>query len=102
MKKTIATLAMAAMISVGFVAGPAAAKGGKSASAPGQCISAGLGALTSLDLVDDVARGEFDFSAIADAEEGPIFADLPEGSNLKLPAVIALHKSNPELFAWCR
>ena len=29
-------------------------------------------------------------------------ADLPEGSFLSLGQVVKLHKTNPELFAWCR
>ena len=32
---------------------------------------------------------------------GLIRVALPEGSFLKLSTVISLHRTNPELFAWC-
>lgn len=65
------------------------------------CLRAGQTVLRDLGLFQAATRGEIDYSALADAEEGPIFADLPEGSFLKISDVFKLHKSNPELFAWC-
>jgi hypothetical protein len=67
----------------------------------GQCIRAGVTTLVSLDAVSAAARGLVDYSAFADPVKGPIFADLPEGSFLSLSTVIGLHRTNPELFAWC-
>jgi len=68
----------------------------------GQCIRAGVTTLTSLGLIDAAAKGQIDYSTLADPVKGPIFADLPEGSFLSLSTVIGLHRTNPELFAWCR
>jgi hypothetical protein len=65
------------------------------------CLRAGQATLRSLDAFQAAARGEVDYSAFADAEAGPIFLGLEEGSFLKLSEVFKLHKSNPELFAWC-
>jgi len=65
------------------------------------CQKAGMNTLKDLGAFQAAAKGEVDYSAFADAENGPIFADLPEGSFLPLKDVLALHRSNPELFAWC-
>lgn len=70
--------------------------------AGGFCVQAGIGTLKSLGLLQAAAQKQIDYSTLADAEEGPIFADLPEGSFLSLGQVVRLHTSNPELFAWCR
>jgi len=67
----------------------------------GRCIAAGVGTLVSLGLIDEAARGEIDYSTLADPENGPIRTALPEGSFLPLSTVIGLHRTNPELFAWC-
>jgi hypothetical protein len=65
------------------------------------CIQAGLGTLKSLGLLQDAAQQQIDYSTLADPVAGPIFADLPTGSYLSLGQVVKLHKTNPELFAWC-
>jgi hypothetical protein len=65
------------------------------------CIQAGLATLKSLDLLQAAAQQKIDYSTLADPVNGPIFADLPTGSYLSLGYVVKLHKTNPELFAWC-
>jgi hypothetical protein len=99
MKKMIATIAMTASISAGLAVGASTAD-----AAPNQrgaCVQAGLGTLKDLGLLQDAAKKNIDYSTLADAEEGPIFADLPEGSFLSLGQVVKLHTTSPELFAWC-
>lgn len=101
--KKIATAAVLvlAMMMASMVGIPAEADAKKPAPEGIACLKSGQATLRSLGLFDDAARGEIDYSALADAEAGPIFADLPEGSFLPINTVFALHKSNPELFAWC-
>ena len=67
----------------------------------GRCIAAGVGTLVSLGLIDDAARGEVDYAPLGLNGAGLIRVALPEGSFLKLSTVISLHRTNPELFAWC-
>ena len=67
----------------------------------GACVQAGLGTLKTLGLKQAAAQKQIDYSTLADAENGPIFADLPARSNLSLGQVVKLHTTNPELFAWC-
>ena len=67
----------------------------------GSCVQAGIGTLQELGLLQAAARQQIDYSTLADAEDGPIFAELPEGSFLSLGQVVKLHTTNPELFAWC-
>jgi len=81
-----------------------AAAGSASAapSANGACVQAGLGTLKDLGLLQTAAAKGTDYSTLADPVNGPIYADLPAGSNLSLGQVVKLHTTNPELFAWCR
>jgi hypothetical protein len=58
--------------------------------------------LKELGLLQAAAQKQIDYSTLADAENGPIFADLEEGSNFSLGQVVKLHTKSPELFAWCR
>ncbi|MEO8107768.1 MAG: hypothetical protein ABI720_10675 [Actinomycetes bacterium] len=98
MKKTLALAgAVAFAASVGMAA-PAQA----SSNAGANCAQAGIGTLKDLGLLQAAAQKQIDYSTLADAEAGPIFADLPEGSNLSLGQVVKLHTKSPELFAWCR
>ena len=98
MKKTLAIAgAVALAASVGFAA-PAQA----STKTGGACVQAGLGTLKELGLLQAAAQKQIDYSTLADAENGPIFADLPAGSNFSLGEVVKLHTKSPELFAWCR
>lgn len=93
------SIAMLTGLLVGVSAGTAEAA--KPADGGIACLKAGQEVLRSLDLFQAAARGEIDYSTLADPLEGPIFADLEEGSFLPIQTVFALHKSNPELFAWC-
>ena len=68
----------------------------------GECVQAGIGTLKDLGLLQAAAQKQIDYSTLADAENGPIFADLEEGSNFSLGQVVKLHTKSPELFAWCR
>lgn len=66
------------------------------------CVQAGLGTLKSLGLLQAAAAKQVDYSSLADPTTGPIFTTLPTGSYLSLGQVVKLHRTNPELFAWCR
>ena len=97
--KKLVIVALTIGLSLGFVA---LAMRPADAGAGGQCVQAGIATLQSLPGgVPAAAKKQIDYSAFADPVEGPIFADLPEGSNLSLGQVVKLHTSNPELFAWC-
>ena len=65
------------------------------------CVQAGLGTLKSLGLLQAAAQQRIDYSTLANSAAGPIYTDLPSGSYLSLGEVVKLHKTNPELFAWC-
>lgn len=101
MKKTIA-LAVAATAASTFAVGSLSNPVSAAPSAKGACVQAGLGTLKDLGLLQAAAQKQIDYSTLSDAETGPIFADLPEGSFLSLGQVVKLHTTNPELFAWCR
>ncbi len=51
------------------------------------------------------ARGQIDYLAFGTLSDGPFAGpiDLPleEGSFIPLKDVIALHRTAPQLFAWC-
>jgi hypothetical protein len=98
MLKKTAIVTAAVALGVGLAAAPAAA----APSNPGAtCSQAGIGTLKDLGLLQAAARKQIDYSTLADPVNGPIFADLPEGSYLSLGQVVTLHHTNPELFAWC-
>jgi len=100
MKKFAAFLLAIAMLTGMSV--DTADAGPKNKSKPNtECLRAGQAVLRDLGVFSAAARGEVDYSAFADAEAGPIFLDLEEGSFLPINTVFKLHKSNPELFAWC-
>jgi hypothetical protein len=98
MFRKIAVGAGAVALLVGVAAAPASAAPNNEGAA---CVQAGIGTLKSLGLLQAAAQKQIDYSTLADAQTGPIFADLPEGSYLSLGTVVKLHKTNPELFAWC-
>lgn len=104
MLRKIAVLAAAALAAMAFASVAVAQGKGNShnAIAAAKCVQEGVGTLVSLGLIDEAARGKIDYSALADPVNGPIFAELPAGSFIPLRDVIALHRSSPELFAWCR
>lgn len=102
MKTKIATSVLALAMLTGLLAGTATdAEAKKPADGGSACLKAGQETLRGLGAFSAAARGEVDYAAFANAEDGPIFLDLPEGSFLPINDVFALHKSNPELFAWC-
>ena len=99
MKKILALSGAAAVVATVGLAAPAQAAG----SAEGaSCVQAGIGTLKSLGLLQAAAQKQVDYSTLADAETGPIFTDLPEGSNFSLGKVVKLHVQSPDLFLWCR
>ena len=96
--KKLWIVALTAALSLGalaFAAKPA------NPGAGGQCVQAGIGTLKSLDLFDAATKKQIDYSELANPVDGPIFAELPSGSNLSLGQVVSLHAKNPGLFAWC-
>ena len=104
MRKRIAAIAVALGASAGSLglSSVAAAGPAEDARKGAACVRAGVQTLRELGLLDEAARRQIDYSTLADPEDGPIYADLPEGSYLSLGQVIWLHFTNPELFAWCR
>lgn len=98
--KRLVIAAVFAIAALGF--GTALAAKPSNPGAGGACVQAGLGTLKDLGLLQAAAQGQIDYSTLADAEDGPIFTTLPEGSFLSLGQVVRLHTSNPELFGWCR
>ena len=98
MLKKIAVATAAVALSAGLVAAPAAAAPADPGAA---CVQAGIGTLKSLGLLQAAAQKQIDYSTLADPVNGPTFAVLPEGSYLSLGQVVKLHKTNPDLFAWC-
>ncbi|HWS57609.1 MAG TPA: hypothetical protein VN257_03650 [Actinotalea sp.] len=99
MFRKIVIVTAAAALSAGLMAAPAAAAPANPGAA---CVQAGLGTLKDLGLLQAAAQKQIDYSTLADPANGPIFADLAEGSYLSLGQVVKLHTTNPELFAWCR
>jgi hypothetical protein len=102
MVKKIALGIGALALSAGLVAAPASAASATPRNEGAACVQAGLGTLKDLGLLKAAAQKKIDYSALADPVNGPIFADLPEGTFLSLGAVVKLHTTSPELFAWCR
>jgi len=94
--KKVLIVALVLGLSLGFVA---FAKRPLDPGAGGQCVREGIGTLLSLGAVPAAAQQKVDYSAFA-GEDG-IRLDLPEGTFLSLGAVVKLHTTNPELFAWC-
>lgn len=101
MSRKLATALATSVVLVGsvLVAAPATAA---PANAGAACVQAGLGTLKDLGLLQAAAQRGVDYSTLADPVDGPIFAELPEGSFLSLGQVVKLHTTSPELFAWCR
>ena len=101
MTRTSRTASGLAALSLGVatvVLAPAAAQ----AQPDTDCMRAGIGTLKDLGLLQAAAAKQVDYSTLANPTTGPIFTTLPAGSNLSLGAVVKLHHTNPELFAWCR
>jgi hypothetical protein len=96
----VALIAAVALMMSALLAAPAAEA--RPMDTKGSCVQAGIGTLKSLGLLQAAAQKQIDYSTLANPKDGPIFADLPEGSFLSLGQVVKLHTSNPELFAWCQ
>jgi len=96
---TATAIAAVALTSTALTAAPAAAAPADGGAA---CVQKGIATLKDLGLLQAAAQRQIDYSTLADPVDGPIFADLPEGSFLPLGQVVKLHLTNPELFAWCR
>jgi len=99
MKTKLTAALLAGFMMTGLTVGTASAA--KPADGGIACLKAGQDTLRDLGLFQAAAQGQIDYSTLADPVEGPIFAALPEGSYLPINEVFALHKSSPELFAWC-
>ena len=69
----------------------------------GRCIAAGVGTLVSLGLIDEAAKGELDYAPLGSQSGGAglIRVEFAGPAFLSLSTVIGLHRTNPELFAWC-
>ena len=96
--KKLGIVALIAALSLGALA---FARKPVDAGQGGQCIRAGVTTLVSLDAVSAAARGQVDYSAFGTNGLGLIRLPLDQGSFIPLKDVIALHRTNPELFAWC-
>ncbi len=104
MLNKIAAGAGVAALAVAMAASPASAapkNDARPVNDGAYCVQQGLGTLKSLGLLQAAAQRQIDYSTLADPVTGPIFADLPEGSNYSLGYVVKLHTTNPGLFAWC-
>ena len=99
MRKLVAGAGVVAIAATLAVATPASATPSNEGAA---CIQAGLSTLKDLGLLQAAAQKKVDYSTLANPTTGPIFTTLPAGSYLSLGQVVKLHKTNPELFAWCR
>lgn len=67
----------------------------------GRCIAAGVGTLVGAGLITQAAKGQLDYAQFGTNGAGLIRLALPAGSFIPLNQVISLHRTNPELFAWC-
>ena len=67
----------------------------------GRCIAAGVGTLVDAGLITQAAQGTLDYAPLGTNGAGLIRVALPQGSFIPLNQVISLHRTNPELFAWC-
>jgi hypothetical protein len=99
MRKLVAGAGVVAIAATLAVATPASATPSNEGAA---CIQAGLSFLKSEGLLKAAAQKQIDYSELANPTTGPIFTTLPTGSYLSLGQVVKLHKTNPELFLWCR
>lgn len=103
MLKWLAVLATVALSALAFAAvAPAKGKPADPGTG-GRCIAAGVGTLVSLGLIDEAARGDLDYAPLGSQEGGAglIRLAFPGPAFLPLSTVIGLHRTNPELFAWC-
>lgn len=103
LKKAVLLVVVAA--SALAITATAAAGGGNSNDAreAAACVQAGIGTLVSLGLIDEAARGSLDYAPLGSQPGGAGLINIPLTSPAYIPLkdVVALHRSNPELFDWC-
>lgn len=102
MKRTLVTAVTGAALALPLAlvtSGTAAAAQPADPGKGGRCAAAGTTVLASNGLMSMAAKGTLDYSAFA-GDEG-IRLPLTSPTYLPLKDVIALHRTSPELFAWC-
>jgi hypothetical protein len=88
------------------VTSAAFAGGGNSQNArdAAACVQAGIGTLVSLGAIDEAAQGKLNYYPLGSQAGGLGLINIPFTSNptyIPLKDVVALHRTNPELFDWC-
>jgi hypothetical protein len=106
MIKRIALLGAVAVTAALALAPVSGAGGGNSANAiaGARCVQAGVGTLVSLGLINEAAQGKLNYYPLGSQPGGAGLINIAFSSNptyIPLKDVIALHRSNPELFDWC-
>jgi hypothetical protein len=106
MFKRIALLGAISVTAALALAPVSGAGGGNSANAiaGAQCVQAGVGTLVSLGLINEAAQGKLNYYPLGSQPGGAGLINIafPSGPvYIPLKDVIALHRSNPELFDWC-
>lgn len=101
---------VAVVVALGVVGAAPASAAPKGPAPQGACVQAGIGTLKSLGLLQAAAKKQVNYALIdvngpgipeLGLPGGLIAADLGDEAFLSLGAVVKLHTSNPELFAWC-
>jgi hypothetical protein len=106
MKRALATvaggIALALPLSL-LAASPAAAAKPSDPGKGGRCVAAGTSVLASNGLMPQAAKGTLDYSGFGSQEGGAGLIRLEFDGEFKpaLRDVIALHRTAPQLFAWC-
>jgi hypothetical protein len=98
MKRTIIALALGAALAVPALADPAGAA--RPAKPDTACQQAGLNALRDLGALPSVAKSGVDAGTLAGLGVRGV-EDVPDSTIFRLPQVLSLHRSSPELFPWC-
>jgi hypothetical protein len=96
MTKRATTIALAALLALGLLAGPAAA-----ARPDTDCLRAGQRVLRELGAFQLAAKGQLDYAPLDATGLGLIRTELGDEAFLPLATVFQLHLNRPELFAWC-
>lgn len=96
MKRKIAGMMVGAALLAGATALPAAAANQNDTA----CQHAGMRALKDLGVFSAVAKSGVDAGTLKALGVRSIDS-VPDSTVFRLPQVLALHRSNPELFPWC-
>jgi|GEM_PF-2311375 len=108
--RTKIVIGLAAGIAATTVALGAAGNVSAAPSANGACVQAGIGTLKSLGLLQAAAQQKVNYALIDVDGPGIPSLGLPGGlinaqlgteAFLSLGAVVKLHTTSPQLFAWC-